>query len=37
MNDYHPVRITIENMNKKIPEIVNTLIVKDHPLKGKIK
>lgn len=36
MNDYHPVRITIENMNIKIPEIVNTLIVKDHPLKGRL-
>lgn len=33
LNQYQPVRVTIENMNIQIPEIVNTIQVKDHPLK----
>jgi hypothetical protein len=37
MNDYKPIRVTLENMNIKIPDIVNSIIVDDHPLKYDLK
>ena len=36
LNHYHPVKVTLENMNIKIPDIVNTIHVKDHPLKNEL-
>ena len=32
VNQYNPKEINIENMNIKIPEIVNTINISDHPL-----
>ena len=36
LNHYQPVKITLENMNIPIPEIIHTIQVKDHPLKGEL-
>tara|TARA_B100000686_G_scaffold348271_2_gene438880 strand:+ start:3166 stop:4269 length:1104 start_codon:yes stop_codon:yes gene_type:complete len=36
LNHYHPVKISLENMNISIPEIIHTIQVKDHPLKGEL-
>ena len=36
LNLYRPVRVTLENMNISIPEIVNSIQVKDHPLQGEL-
>ena len=33
MNQYKPVKITLENMKIKIPEIVNDITIQDHPIK----
>tara|TARA_Y100001935_G_scaffold247280_1_gene242987 strand:+ start:3783 stop:4889 length:1107 start_codon:yes stop_codon:yes gene_type:complete len=35
-NNYRPVRITLENMEIKIPEIVHTLQINQHPLQNEI-
>ena len=36
LNQHKPVKITLENMNIKIPEIVGALEVKDHPVKNEL-
>ena len=36
LNHYHPVKITMENMDINIPEIVHKLQIKDHPLIGEL-
>ena len=33
VNQYQPKKVTLENMNIKIPDIVSSIQVKDHPLK----
>lgn len=33
MNQYKPVKITLENKKIKIPDIVNNIIIQDHPIK----
>ncbi len=34
INQYQPKKITIKNMNIKIPEIINTIKISGHPLKS---
>ena len=36
MNNYRPVKITLENMDIKIPEIVHTLKIDKHPLQEEL-
>ena len=36
LNHYQPVKITLENMDIPIPEIIHTIQVKNHPLKSEL-
>lgn len=33
MNQYQPVKITLENMKINIPDIINQIVIQDHPIK----
>ena len=36
MNEYQPVKITLENMKINIPDFLNSITINDHPLKYQI-
>ena len=37
LNQYQPKKVTLENMNIQVPDIVGTLEIKDHPIKNELK
>ena len=36
VNKYKPVKISLENMDIKIPEVVNTIKIDKHPLENEL-